>query len=212
LKLSTVYSGAGQGAEGLGHSLFDSPTMKVVFFVAFILLKFVSAKDLPIEPEVQEVMPTSEVDWPIFSTEKIQDKVDQIANEALYQRVQDFFNVPLDWISKMSFSAPLDMIQKYSKTSYAQMTKAGNGLVKVAAESAPYVVALTFVAGAFYLIMTLVGLVFNTKANLMRLASGYVNDNLNLFREEVPQLMQRMMPEMNLDILDVIEKMKQKFE
>jgi len=164
LKLSTVYSGAGQGVEGLGHSLFDSPTMKVVFFVAFILLKFVSAKDLPIEPEVQEVMPTSEVDWPIFSTEKIQDKVDQIANEALYQRVQDFFNVPLDWISKMSFSAPLDMIQKYSKTSYAQMTKAGNGLVKVAAESAPYVVALTFVAGAFYLIMTLVGLVFNTKA------------------------------------------------
>ena len=164
------------------------------------------------EPEVQEVMPTSEVDWPIFSTEKIQDKVDQIANEALYDTVRDFFKVPLDWISKMSFSAPLDMIQKYSKTSYAQMTKAGNGMVKVAAEAAPYVVALTLVAGVFYLIMTLVGLVFNTKANLMRLASGYVNDNLNLFREEVPQLMQRMMPEMNLDILDVIEKMKQKFE
>merc|ERR1712111_111358 len=168
--------------------------------VAFILLKLVSARDIPAEPEVQEVMPTTDVVWPVFSTEKIQDKVDQIANEALYQNVQEYLKVPLDWIAKYT-SSPLEMIQEYSKTSYAEMTKAGNGMVRIAAETAPYVVALT-----------LVNLVFNTKTNLARLAAGYVNDNLNLFKDEVPQLMQRMMPEMNLDVLDVIAKMKQKFE
>ena len=185
--------------------------MKVVLFVAFILLKLVSARDIPAEPEVQEVLPSTEVDWPVFSTEKIQDKVDQIANEALYQNVQEYLKVPLDWIAKYT-SSPLEMIQEYSKTSYAEMTKAGNGMVRIAAETAPYVVALSLVAGVFYLILTLINLVFNTKTNLMRLASGYVNDNLNLFKDEVPQLMQRMMPEMNLDVLDVIAKMKQKFE
>merc|ERR1712111_276112 len=184
----------------MGISLVDSPTMKVVLFVAFILLKLVSARDIPAEPEVQEVMPSTEVDWPVFSTEKIQDKVDQIANEALYQNVQEYLKVPLE------------MIQEYSKTSYAEMTKAGNGMVRFAAETAPYVVAITLVVGTFYLILTLVNLVFNTKTNLMKLAAGYVNDNLNIFRDEVPQLMQRMMPEMNLDVLDVIAKMKQKFE
>merc|ERR1712029_675450 len=194
-----------------GHSLVDSRTMKVVLFVAFILLKLVSARDIPAEPEVQEVMPTTDVVWPVFSTEKIQDKVDQIANEALYQNVQEYLKVPLDWIAKYTTS-PLKMIQEYSKTSYAEMTKAGNGMVRIAAETAPYVVALSLVAGVFYLILTLVNLVFNTKTNLARLAAGYVNDNLNLFKDEVPQLMQRMMPEMNLDVLDVIAKMKQKFE
>ena len=185
--------------------------MKVVLFVAFILLKLVSARDIPAEPEVQEVMPTTDVVWPVFSTEKIQDKVDQIANEALYQNVQEYLKVPLDWIAKYT-SSPLEMIQEYSKTSYAEMTKAGNGMVRFAAETAPYVVAITLVVGTFYLILTLVNLVFNTKTNLMKLAAGYVNDNLNIFRDEVPQLMQRMMPEMNLDVLDVIAKMKQKFE
>merc|ERR1712156_162094 len=194
-----------------GDSLVDSPTMKVVLFVAFILLKLVSARDIPEEPEVQEVMPTTDVVWPVFSTEKIQDKVDQIANEALYQNVQEYLKVPLDWIAKYT-SSPLEMIQEYSKTSYAEMTKAGNGMVRIAAETAPYVVAITLVVGTFYLILTLVNLVFNTKTNLMKLAAGYVNDNLNIFRDEVPQLMQRMMPEMNLDVLDVIAKMKQKFE
>merc|ERR1712062_793676 len=183
----------------MGHSLVDSPTMKVVLFVAFILLKLVSARDIPAEPEVQEVMPTTDVVWPVFSTEKIQDKVDQIANEALYQNVQEYLKVPLDWIAKYT-SSPLEMIQ------------AGNGMVRIAAETAPYVVAITLVVGTFYLILTLVNLVFNTKTNLMKLAAGYVNDNLNIFRDEVPQLMQRMMPEMNLDVLDVIAKMKQKFE
>merc|ERR1711983_701947 len=103
-------------------------------------------------------------------------------------------------------------IQEYSKTSYAEMTKAGNGMVRIAAETAPYVVAITLEVGTFYLILTLVNLVFNAKTNLMKLAAGYVNENLNIFRDEVPQLMQRMMPEMNLDVLDVIAKMKQKFE
>merc|ERR1712045_1109897 len=183
----------------MGISLVDSPTMKVVLFVAFILLKLVSARDIPAEPEVQEVLPSTEVDWPVFSTEKIQDKVDQIANEALYQNVQEYLKVPLDWIAKYTSSPP-------------EMTKAGNGMVRIAAETAPYVVAITLVVGTFYLILTLVNLVFNTKTNLMKLAAGYVNDNLNIFRDEVPQLMQRMMPEMNLDVLDVIAKMKQKFE
>merc|ERR1712029_994939 len=159
-----------------GHSLVDSLTMKVVLFVAFILLKLVSARDIPAEPNVQE-----------------------------------YLKVPLDWIAKYT-SSPLEMIQEYSKTSYAEMTKAGNGMVRIAAETAPYVVAITLVVGTFYLILTLVNLVFNTKTNLMKLAAGYVNDNLNIFRDEVPQLMQRMMPEMNLDVLDVIAKMKQKFE
>merc|ERR1712111_6149 len=179
----------------MGISLVDSPTMKVVLFVAFILLKLVSARDIPAEPEVQEVMPSTEVDWPGFSTEKI----------------QEYLKVPLDWIAKYT-SSPLEMIQEYSKTSYAEMTKAGNGMVRIAAETAPYVVAITLVVGTFYLILTLVNLVFNTKTNLMKLAAGYVNDNLNIFRDEVPQLMQRMMPEMNLDVLDIIAKMKQKFE
>merc|ERR1712029_1266049 len=182
-----------------GHSLVDSRTMKVVLFVAFILLKLVSARDIPAEPEVQEVMPTADVVWPVFSTEKIQDKVDQIANEALYQNVQEYLKVPLDWIAKYT-NSPLEM------------TKAGNGMVRIAAETEPYVVAITLVVGTFYLILTLVNLVFNTKTNLMKLAAGYVNDNLNISRDEVPQLMQRMMPEMNLDVLDVIAKMKQKFE
>merc|ERR1712111_326879 len=124
----------------MGISLVDSPTMKVVLFVAFILLKLVSARDIPAEPEVQEVMPSTEVDWPGFSTEKIQDKVDQIANEALYQNVQEYLKVPLDWIAKYT-------------TSPLKMTKAGNGMVRIAAETAPYVVALSLVAGVFYLIL-----------------------------------------------------------
>ena len=44
----------------------------------------------------------------------------------------------------------------------------------------------------------------------MRLASDYVNNNMNIFKTEVPQLMQRMMPDFN--ILDAIEKMTQKYE
>ena len=44
----------------------------------------------------------------------------------------------------------------------------------------------------------------------MRLASDYVNNNLSIFKTEVPQLMQRMMPDFN--ILDAIEKMTQKYE
>ena len=45
---------------------------------------------------------------------------------------------------------------------------------------------------------------------MMRMASDYVNNNMNLFKTEVPQMMQRMMPD--LDIVEAIEKMRQQFE
>ena len=129
--------------------------MKVIF-ATILLLKLVSAKDIPEEHEVQEVMPVANLmDLPMFSRETIQDKVDQIANEAMYDTIVKMI--------EQYTKAPYDQLTKAGNQAYTEMTRVGGEVMRVGREAAPYAVAVTLVFAVFYFIVSMVNLVFNTK-------------------------------------------------
>ena len=147
-------------SKGLGHSHFDSQTMKVILATIF-LLKLVSAKDIPAEPEVQEIMPeTNLMNLPMFSRETIQDKVDQMATEAMYENIVKMI--------EQYTKAPYESMTKAGNQAYTEMTRVGGEVVKFGREAAPYAVAITIVVGVFYFIVSMVNLVFNTKVIQIR--------------------------------------------